>query len=172
MTSMSDSSSLSCTSCPLCTSDGGTLIWRDSRVRVIRIEEPHYPGFCRVVWQTHVKEMTDLAPAERDHLMSIVFQVEQAIRQIMAPDKINLASLGNQVPHLHWHIIPRFNNDLNFPHPIWSSLPNPNAAKETTSGVLSDPVLASGWQLAHAERQAQWLPLITHLQASLGSVQS
>jgi diadenosine tetraphosphate (Ap4A) HIT family hydrolase len=37
----------------------------------------------------------------------------------MAPDKINLASLGNVVPHLHWHVIPRFADDPHFPNPVW-----------------------------------------------------
>jgi diadenosine tetraphosphate (Ap4A) HIT family hydrolase len=37
----------------------------------------------------------------------------------MQPDKINLASLGNVVPHLHWHVIPRFVDDPHFPNPVW-----------------------------------------------------
>jgi diadenosine tetraphosphate (Ap4A) HIT family hydrolase len=45
--------------------------------------------------------------------------VEAALREIMAPDKINLASLGNVVPHLHWHVIPRYRDDKHFPEPIW-----------------------------------------------------
>jgi diadenosine tetraphosphate (Ap4A) HIT family hydrolase len=38
---------------------------------------------------------------------------------VMHPDKINLASLGNMTPHLHWHVIPRFKQDKHFPQPIW-----------------------------------------------------
>jgi diadenosine tetraphosphate (Ap4A) HIT family hydrolase len=51
--------------------------------------------------------------------MRIVFAVETAVRAVFAPDKINLASFGNMAPHLHWHIIPRFNNDAHFPEPVW-----------------------------------------------------
>jgi diadenosine tetraphosphate (Ap4A) HIT family hydrolase len=62
--------------------------------------------------------MTDLAESDRAHLMQIVFRVEQILREIMHPEKINLASLGNQVPHVHWHIIPRFTDDAHFPDPV------------------------------------------------------
>jgi len=63
--------------------------------------------------------MTDLTSAERDHFMSTVFAVEDAVREVMHPDKINLASLGNMTPHLHWHIIPRYKHDKHFPQSIW-----------------------------------------------------
>ena len=51
--------------------------------------------------------------------MNTVFTVESAVREIMQPDKINLASLGNVTPHLHWHVIPRFIDDKHYPNPIW-----------------------------------------------------
>jgi diadenosine tetraphosphate (Ap4A) HIT family hydrolase len=54
-------------------------------------------------------------------LMDVVFATERALRRIMQPDKINLASLGNVVPHLHWHVIPRWRDDSHFPAPIWAA---------------------------------------------------
>jgi diadenosine tetraphosphate (Ap4A) HIT family hydrolase len=51
--------------------------------------------------------------------MRIVFAVEDALRALISPHKINLASLGNVVPHLHWHVIPRFESDSHFPNPVW-----------------------------------------------------
>lgn len=107
--------------CELCAHDGGDTLWQDQTCRVVWVNEPDYPGFCRVILKTHVKEMTDLPAESRSHLMRVVFAVEQAIRNELAPDKINLASLGNAVPHLHWHVIPRFINDKHFPSPIWSA---------------------------------------------------
>lgn len=59
--------------------------------------------------------MTDLVPEERSRLMMMVCKTEQVIRDVMRPDKINLASLGNVVPHLHWHVIPRFCGRPAFP---------------------------------------------------------
>jgi diadenosine tetraphosphate (Ap4A) HIT family hydrolase len=107
--------------CELCESAGGALIWRDELCRVVRVDEPGYPGFCRVIWSAHVAEMTDLADAERAHFMRVVFALEAALRALLRPDKINLASLGNVIPHLHWHVIPRFRDDPHFPNPVWSA---------------------------------------------------
>jgi diadenosine tetraphosphate (Ap4A) HIT family hydrolase len=105
--------------CELCSEAGGELIWQDAFCRVVRVDDVYYPGFCRVILNRHVKEMTDLDTHERERLMSVVFAVEQAVREIMQPEKINLACLGNMTPHIHWHIIPRFKQDKTFPNPIW-----------------------------------------------------
>jgi diadenosine tetraphosphate (Ap4A) HIT family hydrolase len=112
-------------SCELCEKDGGTTVWRDAHCRVVLVDEPDYPGFCRVVWQAHVKEMTDLAETDRVRLMRVVFAVEEVLRNLLRPDKVNLASLGNAVPHLHWHVIPRFRDDPHFPNPIWGGSVRP-----------------------------------------------
>jgi diadenosine tetraphosphate (Ap4A) HIT family hydrolase len=96
------------------------VLWQDDFCRVVLVTDtPDYPGFCRVILSSHVKEMSDLAPSDRNRLMEVVWKTEQAVRGILRPDKINLASLGNVVPHLHWHVIPRFLNDRHFPDPIW-----------------------------------------------------
>ena len=107
--------------CELCDSDGGALIWRDEQCRVVLVPDPDYPGFCRAIWNAHVSEMTDLSEPERAHFLRVVFAVEAALRELLRPQKINLASLGNQTPHLHWHVIPRFSGDPHFPNPIWGA---------------------------------------------------
>lgn len=109
-------------SCELCLEIGGELLWQGSQCRIVLVNEPGYPGFCRVIWQAHTREMTDLPEREREHLMHIVFVVESALRELLQPHKINLASLGNITPHLHWHVIPRFENDPHFPQPVWGQL--------------------------------------------------
>jgi diadenosine tetraphosphate (Ap4A) HIT family hydrolase len=96
------------------------VVYQTALLRVVLVDDANFPGFCRVIWNQHVAEMTDLAAAERDHLMCTVWQVEAAIRAVMAPHKINLAALGNMVPHLHWHVIPRYRDDTHFPAPIWA----------------------------------------------------
>lgn len=113
--------------CPLCRDEGGDLLWRDGFLRVVLAPEPDHPGFCRVILNRHVAEMTDLDEVERIRLMRAVFSVEQALRECLAPDKINLASLGNVVPHLHWHVIARFRDDRHFPATVWSAPANPHA---------------------------------------------
>ena len=107
--------------CPLCTTDGGQLVWRGTHLRVIRADEPGFPAFYRVVWNAHVAEFSDLDAGQRQHCMDAVTVVEQALREHLAPTKVNLAALGNMVPHLHWHVIARFDWDSHFPAPVWAS---------------------------------------------------
>ena len=107
-------------SCEFCTTPGGPVLWQNDLCRVVRVDEPDYPGFCRVILNRHAVEMTDLQPAERDALMNVVYAVEAAIRETLGADKMNLASLGNMTPHVHWHVVPRFSNDRHYPGPIWA----------------------------------------------------
>lgn len=109
-----------CELCELLTAAPDTLLWRDAALAVVLVEDAAYPGFCRVIWQAHVKEMTELSLAQRSHMMAVVWQVEQAQRDVLQPEKINLASFGNLTPHLHWHVIPRYLDDAHFPQPSWA----------------------------------------------------
>jgi diadenosine tetraphosphate (Ap4A) HIT family hydrolase len=106
--------------CELCEAPAGDVAYRCDKYRVVLVGDANYPGFCRVIWNRHVQEVTDLSQPDRALLMNAVWQVEQAVREVMRPDKVNLASLGNMVPHLHWHIIPRYRDDAHFPHPVWA----------------------------------------------------
>ncbi|CAM4387090.1 HIT family protein [Kerstersia similis] len=118
--------------CPLCQSAGGSLLWQNDDLRVIEVEMPGYPGYMRVIWNPHIAEMSDLTDAQRARLMDIVIRVERILRETLAPDKINLAALGNMVPHLHWHIIPRWRDDPHFPDAIWATPHRePDPQKET-----------------------------------------
>jgi diadenosine tetraphosphate (Ap4A) HIT family hydrolase len=126
-------------SCELCAVPGGSVLWQSADCRVVRVADPHYPGFCRVIWNAHVREMTDLPPDRRQHLMTVVFAVEQVVRQLFVPDKINLASFGNVVPHLHWHIIPRWRDDRHFPEPVWGQVHRDDAGGRP---VVADEELA------------------------------
>src|SRR5438477_12973600 len=87
------------TTCEFCASPGGAVLWQNELCRVVRVDEPDYPGFCRVILKRHAREMGDLGEDERARLMAVVFAVEAAIRETMRPDKMNLASLGNMTPH-------------------------------------------------------------------------
>ena len=110
------------TDCPLCSSDGGVLVFRAPRFRVIWADqESDFPAFYRVVWTKHVAEFSDLSLADQHLCMSAVTQVERVLRQQLQPAKINLASLGNVVPHLHWHVIARFDWDNRYPQPVWGT---------------------------------------------------
>ena len=111
--------SITATGCELCESPGGEVLHQGAQFRVVLVDDDNYPGFCRVIWRDHVKEVTDLSELDRMLLMDVLWQVERVVREVMQPEKINLASFGNVVPHLHWHVIPRYADDVHFPQPVW-----------------------------------------------------
>lgn len=124
-------------SCPFCAGDGGRCVWRDSFCRVVLTEEP-FVGFCRVIWNAHVREVTDLGAVDREHLMRVVFAVEAALRRLLRPDKMNLASLGNMTPHVHWHVVARFADDSHFPQPVWGARQRAAAARALPPDFASE----------------------------------
>ena len=132
--------------CPLCEADGGTLIWRGEKLRVIRADEAGFPAFYRVVWNAHVTEFSDLSAADRAHCMDVVVQVEQALRAHLQPTKINLATLGNMVAHLHWHVIARFDWDSHFPAPMWATAQRPSPAAQQAAVSARLPALEAALQ--------------------------
>lgn len=117
--------------CELRSEAGGEILFRNAQLRVVLVDDAGFPGFCRVIWHAHAREMTDLTATERTVMMNAVWQVEEAQREVLQPAKINLASLGNVVPHLHWHVIPRYVDDAQFPAPIWAAV-----ARQTLTEVL------------------------------------
>ncbi len=129
--------------CELCREDGGAVLWRDAFCRVVLVGDPDYPAFCRVILARHVREMTDLDAAERERLMRVVLATEAALRECLRPEKINLASLGNAVPHLHWHVIPRFRDDRHFPSPVWAAPQRERGRREAVDPARLAAALAS-----------------------------
>ena len=142
--------------CPLCHPANETVLWRNDTLRVIGVDGGLHPGLTRVIWQDHVKEMTDLPGAARALLMETVWRVEQTQRDILRPDKVNLAQLGNMAPHVHWHIIPRWACDSHFPEAIWAPAP------------LRSPLEQQQW---HA-RMSQIEALVPQYRAALATVLS
>ena len=130
-------------SCELCETDGGELIWHSAFCRVVLVKDANYSGYCRVILNAHVKEMTDLDEAVRARLMAAVFTVEVAVRKVFQPEKVNLASLGNVVPHLHWHVIPRFADDRHFPNPIWGEAKREAGKREVNLQALRQELRAT-----------------------------
>ena len=105
--------------CDLCKPTPHEILWQDDFCRVVLLNDVDYPAYCRIELIAHIKEMSDLDALNQHRLMKVVFAVETAMREVVNPDKINLASLGNKMPHLHWHVIPRFKDDKHFPNSHW-----------------------------------------------------
>ncbi|MGE5616286.1 MAG: HIT family protein, partial [Bacillota bacterium] len=118
------------------------MLWQNELCRVVRVDEPDYPGFVRVILQRHAREMSDLEPGERAQLMQVVFTVEEIVRDAMQPHKMNLASLGNMTPHVHWHVIPRFEDDRHYPGPVWAA-PQREAVVPSQRRARADAIAAA-----------------------------
>jgi len=129
--------------CELCELSAPTVV-DNGKFAVILVDDANYPGFARVIWKDHVREVSDLADADRLLLNDAVYRLELAVREVMQPLKVNVASLGNVVPHLHWHVIPRFADDAHFPAPVWAQ------AQRTTDEAVLQARLALVPQLAEA----------------------
>lgn len=110
---------------------------------MVLLNDADYPAYCRVELLEHVKEMSDLPPQDRARMMKVVFAVETALRMVFNPDKINLASLGNKTPHIHWHVIPRYEHDKHFPNSHWGQAVrehNASLLNATTKQTLADTI--------------------------------
>jgi len=119
---------------------------------VIRADEAGFPAFYRVVWTAHVAEFSDLSLVDQQACMAVVAAVERVLRTQLRPAKINLAALGNMVPHLHWHVIARFAWDSHFPAPVWAAAQRPVDAVALTelASRLAEVDSAIQRQLAQA----------------------
>ena len=139
-------------SCRLCREEGGALVWSGADCRIVQVSDTSLPGFCRVIWHHHIAEMSALNHAQRNLLMRVVVGVEEIVASAMKPLKINLASLGNEVPHLHWHIIPRYEDDPYFPDSIWSE------KHRDTNGVVAfkRQAMAELWPPLIREQADSW----------------
>ncbi|HMC16021.1 MAG TPA: HIT family protein [Albitalea sp.] len=105
--------------CPLCHEAGGVPVWSEPDWRVIRVDDAAFPAYYRVIRHSHVAELSMLSAAQRQRCMDLVAAVDAVLLRDLQPTKVNLAALGNIVPHLHWHVVARFDWDSHFPQPIW-----------------------------------------------------
>ncbi len=110
-------------SCPIC-----EYLKKPSPLKIIEYsdsilylnEDQFFKGYCILKYKEHVKEFFDLTEDARKLLMNHVCFTAKALQTVFSPDKMNYELLGNKVPHLHWHIIPRFKTDPAWPEPIWN----------------------------------------------------
>lgn len=87
--------------------------------KVFLHDDQFFPGWTVVVFHLHTTELFHLPPAERLQLMEEVSLVAKVVAQIYEARKINYELLGNQIPHIHWHIIPRLAADPAPGEPVW-----------------------------------------------------
>ncbi len=99
-------------------------------MRLIRADEALHPATYRLVWNTHVAEFSELPQLQRLACVDALALVEREMLRRLRPRKINLAALGNLVPHLHWHLIARWDWDAHWPQSVWAPAQRePDAAR-------------------------------------------
>ncbi len=108
--------------------------------RVFLHEDQFFPGYVLLVLRRHVTELYELPAPERATLMEEVSRVAQALARVFRPVKMNYELLGNLVPHIHWHLVPRLATDPGLRAPIWtvehSAAPlAPAAARERIESI-------------------------------------
>src|SRR5690554_2822841 len=96
--------------------------WKDSSAFVIRQtatlvvavgDHQFYPGYCAIYLREHVREMHLLSARVQQEVFAELMAVSRAIDSAYQPWKLNLVSLGNVAPHVHWHLMPRYESDVN-----------------------------------------------------------
>jgi diadenosine tetraphosphate (Ap4A) HIT family hydrolase len=100
----------------------------DPNLRIIELPHSYvvlntdqfFPGYTLLFTKSHVTELFHLDHHVRSGLMDEVSSVARALFAVYAPAKINYELLGNMVPHIHWHIVPRFSSERLWPRPIWA----------------------------------------------------
>ena len=103
------------------------------------MDDARYPWLILVPRIADARDLIDLDEAARQQLQQEVDVASMALRKVLAPDKLNVASLGNVVEQLHVHVIARFRNDDAWPAPVWGAhprLPRSDAAREELMGRL------------------------------------
>jgi diadenosine tetraphosphate (Ap4A) HIT family hydrolase len=104
--------------------------WNDETdLRIAELEQCYvtlnrdqfFSGYCFVFTKGHVTELFHLDRKMRGAVMEEVIAVAATLYTLFQPAKINYELLGNMVPHMHWHIVPRFTTDPLWPRPIWAA---------------------------------------------------
>jgi diadenosine tetraphosphate (Ap4A) HIT family hydrolase len=95
-----------------------------------------FRGRCLLTLREHYTELFQLTPAVRTALMEDVSRIAEALFRALNPIKMNYDLLGNLVPHIHWHIIPRFREDGMYPKPTWAGQPAPITLAATERDAL------------------------------------
>lgn len=108
--------------CPACSGSWPATDHRIADCGVVvayLFEDQFFPGWTVLVLKEHAVELFELSPEERSELIEVVSGVARALTRVFRSIKVNYALLGNQVPHIHWHIIPRTTDDPAPRDPVW-----------------------------------------------------
>jgi len=94
-----------------------SLIYENKTIR-IETEKSEIP-WLKIFTQYPYKEMSEVPAEIKFEIYDLLDIIEKVMIDFYTPEKINIASFGNYVPHVHWHIMARFKEDSYFPEPMW-----------------------------------------------------
>ena len=106
--------------CPLCGETERIILTTLPSGRVELVNDGNFVGYCILVFHRHAIELFDLSQEERTQFMEDITRIAEAIATVCQPGKLNYEMLGNMVPHLHCHIVPRYPNDGYWGGPLWA----------------------------------------------------
>jgi diadenosine tetraphosphate (Ap4A) HIT family hydrolase len=112
-------SDAACVMCARVAGEGPLFIADLPTSRAYLNPDQYFPGWVFVVLKRHAVELYELSAPERAANIEDVNQVARALSRVYAPVKMNYELLGNQVPHIHWHIVPRLAGDPDPQGPVW-----------------------------------------------------
>jgi diadenosine tetraphosphate (Ap4A) HIT family hydrolase len=90
---------------------------------VLLMNARQWPWLILVPRRPAIRELYELSPPDQQALMAEIVRASEGLSQLVRPDKINVAALGNAVPQLHVHVIARFTRDPAWPKPVWGTVP-------------------------------------------------
>jgi len=96
-----------------------SLLYENKYIK-IEIEESEIP-WLKIFTQTAYKEMSEVPVPVKFEIYDFLDLIEKEMITYYKPKKINIASFGNYMPHVHWHIMARFEEDSYFPEPMWGT---------------------------------------------------
>ena len=94
-----------------------SLLYENENIK-IEIEESEIP-WLKIFTKHPYKEMSEVPKEIRFEIYDLLDSIEKEMISYYKPKKINIASFGNYVPHVHWHIMARFEEDSYYPEPMW-----------------------------------------------------
>ena len=103
---------------------------------VLLMDDRQFPWLVLVPRVPDAVEWIDLADADRHALLDEVSRAGHVLRALHAPDKLNVAALGNMVPQLHVHVVARFRGDPAWPRPVWGAVPAERYAGDALASAI------------------------------------
>ena len=117
---MTSEKTQNCSMCNRWKSDEALRIMEFRLSYLVLNRDQFFPGYCLLFTKKHITELFHLDPEARQELMEEVSRVACVLSGLFRADKINYELLGNMVPHIHWHLVPRFRHDPLWPQPVWA----------------------------------------------------